>query len=117
MKLKKNLYAARKLRAARALLAKPMGWIKGGSKQEGRGRGQTAVGYCLTGAIDEVGDGVAIKYLDEALPTLKMLRKMSGSLYSPRSRIQAFNDRDATRKADVLALIDKAIAMADPQTP
>lgn len=101
---------AKRLREARALLAKPRGWGKGMNHHPDTGA------YCANGAIVATGHhspkairllGLAIKEVDPNYET------KYGEKPGDVSFITYWNDRKIRRKAQVLAAFDKAIELAE----
>lgn len=91
----------RTLEQTRALIARPYGWIKG--RNFGVRRGVDC--YCLNGAIVALtGAGV------HRARTRGVLAETIGNDRVGEFGIVSFNDASDTRKRDVLAALDKAIA-------
>lgn len=90
------------LQDARALLARPYGWIKGRSSYPSV-KTDNGFSYCMLGSIDAVTDHAAVRQVRE------MVRL---ALPEPEVQISTFNDRRETHKKDVLAVFDRAIALA-----
>jgi hypothetical protein len=109
--------AAEVLRAARALIAEPERWCKGNfaTLPDGTGvgpRDPQAIAFCIRGVITRTcAVGVSRDARKEAESLLRDC--LPAEFYG---RLSAFNDAGATSHADVLALIDTALA-ATPPTP
>lgn len=97
------------LRAARALIEVPERWTKCAFARDAKGivvseDEESAVCFCVLGAIyrhppSPLTDG-ARWFLDESLPETFL-------------GVGTFNDHPSTTHADVLALFDRAIALAE----
>lgn len=96
------------LRAAKAKIEDPNRWTKGEYARDERGKpvniaSQEAVCWCVLGATGWSGN-VADKMLERALFGM-----------SAHCDIDVFNDASETTHADVMALFDRAIAMAESE--
>lgn len=101
------------LKAARAKIAKPENWRKGGYAADAHGRtcsfdDPEAVCFCAEGALfsavrDDSRLNNAYELVRAALPTKVTF-------------LPAFNDAETTAHADILALFDRAIAAAEAQS-
>jgi hypothetical protein len=99
---------------ARELLARPGGWTRGALARAGRFGDPVAIGspkatgFCLSGALMQAAEAEA-EYADSTAiyraACARVLRVLP--LSQP---LTVFNDRPKTRKKDVLAVLDKAIA-------
>lgn len=94
--------------AARALLARPKGWVKGTACEYVGGKLDYA--YCATGACRHIaGEWVVI---GASLKTTKLIRELRLTLKDDGDKycdVIVFNDKPATRKKDVLSLFDRTI--------
>lgn len=105
------------LRKARELISDPERWTKGAFARNAQGasvsyRHDAATCFCSVGAVERAAfkDGV-----DDNQPISVALRALyRGKLYAIPS-IAAFNDRDDTTHGDVLAMFDRAIALAEDE--
>lgn len=94
------------LRAARALIATPDQWTQGTVARDKNGRrahpeSPAARQWCAAGACIATGAGIA------AGCALDAVARSKGHLF-----VTAFNDDPDTTHTDVLALYDRAIALA-----
>src|SRR4051794_16232753 len=93
----------RLVKRARELLARPYGWQKGALHSKRWVNGREYDSYCLIGAV-----GAAQRELGASLRTKKAVTAelVERSGFS----VALFNDRKATKKADVLKLLDEVIS-------
>jgi hypothetical protein len=89
------------LQQSRDRLARPRGWIKG-VLEDDRG------GCCAVGVLWRCGNAVASRQAAIDLLADEIPGRPTGA-----RRVQDFNDARSTRKKDVLALFDRAIARAN----
>jgi hypothetical protein len=103
------------LKRVRKMLARPKGWAKGSWELSNPDRSYPA--YCLATAcqvaaveMDLVQPGMQLKYHTDVANEISLLKlvKQRDSYSIPN-----FNDRDETKKKDVLALIDERIAQLE----
>lgn len=96
--------AAKVLRAARELLARPSGWIKG--RMKGYNGVRSTMAYCSLGALRAAaGD---YEFGPKARDAYYFLTEVVGN-----QGIIEFNDSSKTRKQDVLDAFDRAIQYAE----
>lgn len=91
------------LRGARKLLTPPGAWM------QGRYANKEKTCFCVLGALGMVEKGKALDPSDLVIQALHKTR----SFYGP---VSAWNDRKNRTQADVLALLDKAIAKAEARS-
>lgn len=95
------------LKEARALLARPYSWIKGDWWRHNE-KSENGYAYCATGAL------FAVSYTYQARQEAKnFLRAALRELGHGTTYVESFNDRKSTHKRDVIAVFDKAIALAE----
>jgi hypothetical protein len=102
--------AVRVLRHMKTVLAR--GWVKGYYAKTGAGRickpdSKRAVGYCISGARI-----VAVKELDATPEVNERVKRLIKQSVPRRFTPEEYNDAEATTKADVLRVVDKAISLA-----
>ena len=95
------------LKRARTVLAQPYSWAKGSFKRTAR-RSPSGFSYCAFGAINEVPGVRERTNLEARL----LLDQTSASLHPQWAGMMGFNDDSSTKKKDVLAVFDEAIATA-----
>lgn len=107
------------LKAARAELAKPYRWTKGGYVGPPVKRnGEVVQGLCAVGALRFALTGTLPKDFD--IPrapgyrrAFDLLNRVARSIDSEKySHIAFFNDDPKTRKKDILAVFDRAIELS-----
>lgn len=107
MKITRRRQVEHTLRGMREHLAQPYGWVKHQSVMKRRMHGREYVGYCLTGANSHLSPNRVTH--DQVLAVLKEVI-YEGTTRPGSSSVIAFNDAKATKKNDVLRVLDTAIA-------
>lgn len=101
------------LRKTRELLSEPVRWTRGAYARDASGADvpydeQAATCWCLSGAVDLAGQGQSIA----AARARDYIRVAIDSDDDSMVTIPTFNDDPGRTHADVLAAIDRAIALA-----
>lgn len=104
------------LRAAKAKIEDPKRWTKGDTALDSRGervgaRDATACCWCSMGALSAAG--AIVPTGDD--PATCMLRRCIMPRKPYGASLVEFNDAPATTHADVMALFERAIAMAESE--
>lgn len=102
--------ASEDLKAARKLIEEPECWTQGSMARDAAGnalgfRSPDAVCYCALGALDSV---IREQHPSERFVKARMLLEQVCGEY-----VESVNDSPNTTHADVLAMFDRAIALAE----
>ena len=97
------------LKEARALISNPDSWVQAWAATNGYGvecdpRSDSAVCWCLDGAVESVTGSLEVSYFDSVTETLTAAAQHNG--YSDHV---AFNDEPETTHADVMLFLDDVV--------